>query len=151
MKVDTPFEIINFFHPVAPYPAQRTRSTANGHHYTPAKYKEYKEGLAMAMRVEANKANWFLPDRADQVAWRKAMRNCYAFNVVFMCDAARYDIDNLLKAVMDAGQEAGLYCNDKQVRTVCASMGIAGVNAPGTHICLLMVGQSALKKAEKKT
>ena len=86
-----------------PIPAARARAGRGNHFYTPKRYAEYKERLAWALRAAVGDAGPMTgPVQVEAHFYRQTR--------------GRVDLDNLLKAVLDAATEAGVWVDDSQVR-----------------------------------
>lgn len=111
---ETSKSLVVFVEPVA---KQRPRF-ANGHAYTPTKTAEYEELLRLAWKATHKncltkyvtlECRFFMP---IPKSWNQKNKNL-AKNGKLLPDK-KPDIDNLLKAVMDAGNEC-MWWDDRQV------------------------------------
>jgi len=94
---------IEFTFPGEPIPASRPRLSRWGA-FTPKRYAEYKRAFAKALRGLA------------MLTGDLKLTMCF-----YRSNKRKVDIDNLMKATMDALQDAGVIENDAQIVDVIAS------------------------------
>lgn len=111
--------------PVVPW--QRTASV-NGRRITPARQRDYQERVRwMALRArEEQRAPWPLDDATR-----------YRVHVSVFRDGKRFDLDNAIKTVLDAGNGV-LWRDDWQVWSASADRHIDRAN-PRTVVCVEVV------------
>ena len=98
---------IRFEVPGPPVPWARTRGEGAGR-FTPSRYRRYKFHLKGCMHHAVLRH-----DQSDPEGWPHSGKYLVALRA-FFGDARHRDIDNVLKAVLDAGQ-GPLWKNDSQV------------------------------------
>ena len=109
-------------------PAARPR-VVRGNTYTPEPYRSYKERLAWLLR----EAMGGLPTNLTATLKVEAG--------FFRSTKRRVDLDNLLKAVLDAATEAGVWQDDSQVREIVSWMEL-GQSDPHTAIRISVLGEA---------
>ena len=119
---------ISLFLPLTPVPAARPR-VANGRAYTPEPYASWKDAAALFLRAHTRGIT--LPDgplwlSVDVYHPRPTRRPGYVPPDVWKSGRAtpaitRSDLDNHLKAVLDALQDSGALSNDNRIAHIVAS------------------------------
>lgn len=115
--------------PGKPVPAARPR-VVNGHAFTPAEYAAWKRGAAFVLRAAGARCPcppgvplWAevtvyhprpqsKPAHVDAETWRSGMA---------VASVTRSDLDNHVKAVLDALQDSGWLDNDNRIAHLVAS------------------------------
>lgn len=104
--------------PIDAYPKQRARTTRYGT-YTPAQTREFEETAGLYMNAYVSR----------EPSVKASMGNRIALAIVFHTTRMNQgDLDNYLKAVMDAGQKI-LWNNDRQVKRAVVDL-YEGVQEP---------------------
>lgn len=91
-------------HDIKPLPKGRPRFGKNGHVYTPVSTRSYEEALGWFM-LSVFKEPWSGPLMVD----------------IQFTTKSRADIDNLVKAILDAGNRV-IWNDDSQVRRLTSEM-----------------------------
>lgn len=87
-----------------PVSLNATYGVANSKMFMKPKAAKYKRDLCLLCKLEAKKKGWETLEGGVGI--------CFAF---FPPDNRRHDLDNLLKLVKDAFQDAGLYADDNNI------------------------------------
>jgi len=99
----------------APVPAMRPRFTRAGNTYNDPTYQHYKAALASQFR----RANPFLtadiPERNTKQRGKWLASHRYELSVQVYTATRRGDLDNYVKTVQDAMQDAGVIGDDVQI------------------------------------
>jgi Holliday junction resolvase RusA-like endonuclease len=98
-----------------PVPAARTRSSQAGHHYTPAKYKNYKKALSLAIAKEYPDLIASVPPPGDKKRGRYLAENRFGLVMRTYRIENRGDDDNFRKTLQDALEQSGVIGNDAQI------------------------------------
>ncbi len=110
--------------PGRPVPWARVKRGRNGHAYTPPKQAEHRERLAWAIKEAAEGQELRGPVCVDAVfdyGKKETRLKIYGRGEKDTHYRDKIpDVDNLLKAVLDALQDSGVVENDKQVAYVRA-------------------------------
>lgn len=84
--------------PGRPVPKERPRVGRAGNVYTPRATKEYEEAVAWAVRASRQRVEG----------------DCEVF-ITVRCETRGFDIDNVLKGLLDGMEKGGAFSNDRQV------------------------------------
>lgn len=107
---------INFTFKGEPVAAQRPRyDRRNNRTYTPTTYLNYKKKLSTAIRRECNHLIGKIPKAGTSERSKYLAENKYKLHVNVYRAANRGDIDNFIKSVMDAIQDAYIIGDDSQI------------------------------------
>ena len=90
--------------PGVPVPMARSRSTKNGHHYTPKRSAAYAQCVALAANAEMSR-----------VKWAKDGAGPFRLTLDFNRLAFRGDFDNLAKGATDPLTKCGVWLDDRYV------------------------------------
>ena len=109
-----------------PMPAPRPKAYSRGNRagvYNPSQYMEYKAMLASELRRKfSHKFN--VPAKGTKERTKYIKNNRYALSVEFYRTKNVGDVDNYLKTVKDALEDAGILANDSQVDLAIVFKGI---------------------------
>lgn len=101
IRAQDPEHITYFVHEGEPVSKARARWTRRGHTYTPERTQTAQEALAWRFRQVVKDTPW--------------IGNVALVAVFYRPNYQRIDADNLMKLVMDAGTQAGVWKDDCQV------------------------------------
>ena len=102
----------------------RPRITRFGRAYMPQRYREWKKAAAEELRGQWGDAEPMAgPVAVELVFWfaRPKSRCRVKLRDIVVPRTGRGDLDNAVKSVLDAIQDAGIFANDSQVSSINAS------------------------------
>ena len=107
--------MISFFVEGPPMPLQRARKGKGGHWYTPEESRAYKERVALEARgAVARHDRQLLAGFEKLGAWCRDSR--FSVFLTVYDDRKTYDLDNVVKAVLDGVTKAGtVWTDDRRV------------------------------------
>lgn len=110
---------ISFTYPGNPVPFSRPRF--NGKHgYNDPKYSQYKRSLSRAINAAYGYITWGIPPAGDKNRSKYLAANRYHLTVRAYRSENRGDVDNFVKTVQDALQDAGVIADDCQIDSISA-------------------------------
>lgn len=135
----------------APLGKGRPRATVRGGHarmYTPSATAQWEHFAALGLRIEYHLASKVIPASpmigplgceivavftrtAELLRHTKAHGFKYAEGRI--AHPVKPDLDNVIKAVLDAAEKAQIFTDDKQISTITASKFYAALGEP-THV-----------------
>ncbi len=98
-----------------PVPASRPRFDKRGFAYTDPRYAKYKKDLAYFIRREFKDYLPSFPPKASKERTAYLKNNRYILILRVFRTVNRGDVDNHLKAIQDALQDARLFADDSQI------------------------------------
>ena len=112
IPIDSAAVVLTLAVPGDPVAHQRPRFTRTGHTYTPEKSRSFKLGIAALIKAK-------IPTARDPLSKFGVQARFYRSN------RQRIDADNLLKSVLDACTQSGIWKDDSQVVELAARVWLA--------------------------
>ena len=116
--------------PIKPIAKGRPRLSGN-HTFTPKRTREFEEELRFSFELEVNNQKWICDDSPIDAD----IRFYFAHKKKTGLHTCRPDLDNLFKAVADAGNGI-LYNDDSQIYHASISKRYADIGVEGINIIL---------------
>lgn len=110
---------ITMTYPGNPVPFSRPRFNGKQSFNDP-KYAQYKRSLSAFINREYGYFAWDIPKAGDKKRSKYLAANRYHLTVRAFRDENRGDVDNFLKTVQDALQDAGVIADDSQIDSIKA-------------------------------
>jgi len=117
-----------------PKPQPRPRMALNGHVYNPHSADEWKESIKIAFKINRFAINQITEPIRLKVIFFLPKPKAMKVKQEFIPHAKKPDLDNLLKAVMDAMTEVGVWQDDSLVHATEASKWYACKEKTGAEI-----------------